>query len=264
MGVALYHRPRAEDVTLDDLTVASLLVNGNKAKCIEVTGTASSAQIYLGGTARLASGEQALYLNFPLETVATNGIWITLKSTIVTGDLTGIRSRVYGNAASAGASVRGGYFESKMAAASKYAAMLEGSLSVADYSAGTATTISGDVRGSTSFISNGTGLSCANLYGHLIHIQTLSDETVTTNDVGLRICNEAVNGAGRQMDSAIQLAQTNVSASAFGYGIDMAGIVGKVATADIRLNYGETIKNTTDGLVEISDEGLDFGFEVLG
>ena len=39
---------------------------------------------------------------------------------------------------------------------------------------------------------------------------------------------------------------------AFDYGIDFTGIVGEIATAEIKLSNGETIKNTTDGVVEVS------------
>jgi len=195
------------------------------------------------GVASLSTNSQAVLVSFPSETVAANGIWITLKSTVTSGDLTGIRSRVYGNAASSGANVRGGYFEAKMAAASKYVAMLEGSISHADYSAGSIT-VSGDVRGLTSHISQGSGLNAANLYGLLVSIQTRGDETITSNDVGIYIKNEAVGGAGRQMDAAVLIGDVNVSASAFTYGIDLYGA--SIATADIRFANGETIIGLDD------------------
>ena len=66
--------------------------------------------------------------------------------------------------------------------------------------------------------------------------------------------NEAVGGNGQVLDAGIYLKQTNLSGgnNAFTYGIDLSGAAGKIATADIRLGYGETIKNTTDGYVTIS------------
>lgn len=225
----------------EKITVSKKLeLSASLARHIEITGAATSAQLYIGGSAILANGEQAIYVNCPSETVATNAIWLTLKSTVTSGDLTGIRSRVYGNAASAGANVRGGYFEAKMAAASKYAAMLEGALFHADYSAGS-TVISGDVRGFTSHISQGDGLTAANLYGGLVNIQTRGNETITSNDVGLMIRNEAVGGNGRTMDSAIKVTDLNMGGGTdgFTYGIDLNGV--GITTADIRFSDGQTI-----------------------
>lgn len=228
-----------------------LILSGTVAKALDITATSSTAQIYIGGSGILASGEQAIYVNTPTETVATNAAWFTLGSTVTSGDLTGLRSRVTGNAASSGANVRGAYLEAK-AGASKYAAMLEGSLSHADYSAGSVT-VSGDVRGSATHISQGSGLNAANLYGHLITIQTRGDEVITTNDFGIMINNEAVGGNGRQMDAGIYLKSTNVSTPyGFAYGVDLAGAAGEIATADIRLSNGETISNITDGKIILS------------
>ena len=226
-----------------------LMVSGD----FEVTGTtfldgildispaaAADYHLRIAGTDILNSGEQAIYINTPLETIAANGIWITLGSRVSSGDLTGIRSRVTGNATSAGANVRGGYFEATMAAVSKYAAMLEGALFHADYSAGSVT-VSGDVRGFTAHISQGTGLNAANLYGGLINIQTRGNETITSDDVGLMIRNEAVGGTGRQMDAAIKIAEASMGGGTkgFGYGIDLTGAT--YGTADVRLTSGGKI-----------------------
>ena len=231
---ATQHTLNAED---------DLMVSGD----FEVTGTtfldgildispaaAADYHLRIAGTDILNSGGQAIYINTPLETLATNGIWITLGSRVSSGDLTGIRSRATGNATSAGANVRGGYFEATMAAVSKYAAMLEGALFHADYSAGSVT-VSGDVRGFTAHISQGTGLNAANLYGGLINIQTRGNETITSDDVGLMIRNEAVGGNGRQMDAAILIAEASMGGGTkgFGYGIDMNDVV--IATAALRL-----------------------------
>jgi len=194
-----------------------LMVTGD----LEVTGTtfldgtldmtpsaAANYHIRISGTDILNTNEQAIYINTPLETMATNSIWITLGSRVISGDLTGIRSRVTGNATSAGANVRGAYLEAK-SGAGKYAAQLEGALIHADYSAGGAT-VSGDVRGLTVQISQGSGLNAANLYGILLNMQTRSDETITTEDIGLLIRNEAVGGNGRTMDAAIEIAGLNM------------------------------------------------------
>ena len=225
---------------------------------LEVTGTtfldgilditpsaASNYPLRISGTAILNSGEQAIYINTPSETVATNGIWITLGSTVTSGDLSGIRSRVTGNAASAGANVRGAYLEAKVGA-SKFAAMLEGALFHADYSAGSAT-ISGDVRGFTAHISQGSGLNAANLYGGLINIQTRGDETITTDDVGLMIRNEAVGGNGRTMDAAIKIAELNMGGGTIPFAVDITFQNGATVYDDgTNLTFaGSTVKLTS-------------------
>lgn len=210
-------------------------------------------KIEVGGTAFLAADGAAIYVNCQSETVAGNGMWISLKSTITSGDLTGVRSRVYGNAASAGANVRGGYFEAKMAANGKKAAMLEGILGHADYSAGSIT-VSGDVRGFTAHISQGAGLNAANLYGGLISIQTRGTENITSDDVGLMIRNEAVGGNGRTMDSAIRIVDLNMGGGtkSFTYGIDLYGL--EIGTADIYLSSGGLIGGAS-GHLQIDSSG---------
>lgn len=181
------------------------------------------------------------------ETTAANAAWIDFRSTVTSGDLTGIRSRVYSNAASAGPNVRGGYLEAKMGAASKFAAMLEGALLHADYSAGSAT-ISGDVRGFTAHISQGAGLNAANLFGGLINIQTRGDETITTDDIGLMIRNEAVGGSGRTMDAGLKITDLNMGGgtNGFTYGIDLNGV--GITTADIRFSGGQVIASSATAL----------------
>ncbi len=229
-------------IAVTGTATTGILVSGACTDGIKVSGACTSAQIECSGTAVLASGEQAIYVNHPAETTATNGIWITLKSTVASGDLTGIRSRCYGNAASAGANVRGGYLEAKMAAGSKYAAMLEGTLSHADYSQGSIT-VSGDVRGLTAHISQGASLNAANLYGILVSIQTRGDETITTNDAGIMIKNEAVGGAGRQMGSYILLdaAIMGGGTKGAGYAIDGGTATDLLATGFLRLPDDGTI-----------------------
>ena len=248
---ATQHTLNAED---------DLMVSGD----FEVTGTtfldgildispaaAADYHLRIAGTDILNSNEQAIYINTPLETLATNGIWITLGSRVTSGDLTGIRSRVTGNATSSGANVRGAYLEAK-GGASKFAAMLEGALFHADYSAGSVT-VSGDVRGFTAHISQGTGLNAANLYGGLINIQTRGNETITSDDVGLMIRNEAVGGNGRQMDAAILIAEASMGGGTkgFGYGIDLTGA--SYGTADIRLTSGGKIASA--GAINIIPNG---------
>lgn len=221
------------------------------------SSSAVASHLVIAGTAKINSGEQAIYVNFPSETAANNGIWITLGSTVTSGDLTGIRSRVTGNATSAGATVRGAYLEAKVGA-SKYAAQLEGALIHADYSAGGAT-VSGDVRGLTVHISQGASLSAANLYGVLINVQTLGTETITTDDVGLLIRNEAVGGNGRTMDAALKITDLNMGGiNGFYIGIDFTGIT--CTTAEIDLDFGKIIFDQ-DGDTDIhcdTDDELDF------
>ena len=209
-----------------DFTFATDTLTVTKIAATTFTGlltigllAAANSHLLISGTAKLNTNEQALYINFPSETVATNGIWITLGSTVTSGDLTGIRSRVTGNATSAGANVRGAYLEAKVGAG-KYAAMLEGALIHADYHLGNAT-ISGDVRGLTVQISTGASLTAANLYGILLNIQTRGSESGLSDDVGLLIRNEAVGGNGRMMDSGLTLAGLNLGGSIRAFAVDI-------------------------------------------
>ena len=216
---------KVEGGTIAAITITSLTLGSVDG--FTVTGAidispaaAADYHLRIAGSDMLNANEQAIYVNFPLETFAANGIWITLGSRVTSGDLTGIRSRVTGNAASSGANVRGAYLEAKVGSGGKFAAQLEGALIHADYSAGSAT-ISGDVRGLTVQISQGTGLTAANLYGILLNIQTRGNEAITTDDVGLLIRNEAVGGNGRQMDSAIKIAGLNMGGGVIPFLVDI-------------------------------------------
>ncbi len=93
----------------------------------------------------------------------------------------------------------------------------------------------------------------------ILHVRTHTRNASTEGYIsgtsyGIYIENEAVGGNGQVLDAGIYLKQTNISGGnkAFTYGIDFTGAQNYISTADIRLQYGETIKNTTDGLVEIS------------
>lgn len=239
-----------------DLTFSGDTLTATKIAATTFTGfvtidlsAAVASHLLLNGTAKINSGEQAIYVNFPSETAAVNGVWVTLGSTVTSGDLTGIRSRVTGNAASSGANVRGAYLEGKVGA-NLYAAQLEGALIHADYSAGGAT-ISGDVRGLTVHISQGSGLNAANLYGILLSMQTRGGETISSDDIGLLIRNEAVGGSGRTMGAAIKIAELNMGAGVNGFTDDI--VFHK--TSHIRDEVGYLTIYGTAGYVRIGDAG---------
>jgi len=143
--------------------------------------------------------------------------------------------------------------------------MLEGALIHADYSAGSVT-VSGDVRGLTVHISQGASLSAANLYGILLNMQTRSDETITSDDVGLMIRNEAVGGNGRQMDSAIKIAGLNMGGGTIPFAVDITfqngttlyddGTSLTLAGANLVGNLGAV---TLNGTVTINGQAFDAG-----
>ena len=232
------------------LTSTALLINGTTAKGIEITGANTTAQLYIGGTNILANGEQAIYVNCPSEDGATNAIWLTLGSTVVTGDVTGARIKVTTNAttggdAASGQNVRGVYAQA-IAAASDDAGLLQGGLFVADVSAGSC--VAYNVHALCGHYSAGASAVIAgDLYVGYLRAQSRStnSRTVTGNDYLLALENEAVEGTGLKMDGAIRIFDTNVSGDAFTYGIDMNSAT---LTTDIRLSDAHTITDSATGV----------------
>ena len=202
------------------------------------------------------------------ESTALNAGWFQIGSTAVTGDLTGLRAvmqsdAVSGGDAASGLNVRGLYGQA-VVAAGDHAGLLQGVLGVADMSAGGATVYNVHAGGShySSGASNTIG---GDLYVHLMRSQTRStnSRSVVGHDVILGIENEAIEGTGMTIDSAIRIFGTNTGVDDFTYGIDLNDSV--IATADIRLSNGETIDNTTDGRITIGggDINIDTGKKYL-
>lgn len=73
---------------------------------------------------------------------------------------------------------------------------------------------------------------------------------------GIHIYNQQKGEAdGGTLHAAIYISNNlNPALDAYEYGLDMSGSAGDINTADIRLQNSETIKNTTDGVVEISGD----------
>lgn len=224
------------DVLDNVLTSAgALTLSSSTVQAILISGAATSAQIKISGTAILASGEQAIYINCAAETVATNGIWITLKSTVVSGDLSGVRSKVTSNSANTGANPRAFYGQA-IVGASKFAGVVEGLLGVADLSAGT--TDSDHICGVRGHISTGAGLTC-NTSFYAVHgrAQTRGDESISGTDELICAENEAVGGNGRQMNAFFTAKVTNLSGGIKGaaYLLDGGTSTSLLATAVMRV-----------------------------
>ncbi len=194
-----------------------ILVSGAGTDGIKVTGACTSAQIEVSGTAILASGEQAIYVNCAAETAATNGVWVTLKSSVTSGDLSAGRFKASTlRGTSGGPNVRGMYAQALSDTASKYAAILQGGLFVASY-VGASTTAT-DIYGVTGFISQGSGLTCSgNLAAVQAHLQTRGDESIGVH-TGVLITNEGVGGNGLALaEGAIYITETSLGGSVVGY-----------------------------------------------
>lgn len=184
---------------------------------VKITTSATVSQIEVSGTAILTAGEQAIYVNCPAETVATNGIWVTLKSDVITGDVTGVRVIAESlRETSGGPNVRGVYGQARCKTASKYAALLQGGLFVADYNGGSATVT--NIYGVTGFISQGSGLTTSgNVAAVQAHLQTRSDETIGVH-TGVLIHNEAVGGNGLCLsEGAIYITESSLGGSVKGF-----------------------------------------------
>ena len=100
--------------------------------------------------------------------------------------------------------------------------------------------------------SEGTPTSIGNMYG--IYIRNKSTVAVTTDNYSITIDNEKM-GSGIVQDAAIQIKTTTWGAgvTAWTYGIDM-NQTGAFGTADIRFMNGETMDNTTDGIINFGAE----------
>ena len=184
------------------------------------------------------------------ESTALNAGWFQIGSTAVTGDLTGLRAvmqsdAVSGGDAASGLNVRGLYGQA-VVAAGDHAGLLQGVLGVADMSAGGATVYNVHAGGShySSGASNTIG---GDLYVHLMRSQTRStnSRSVVGHDVILGIENEAIEGTGMTIDSAIRIFGTNTGVDDFTYGIDLDDAV---LTTDMRLSYAHTIIDSATGI----------------
>lgn len=165
---------------------------------------------------------RALDATLSSTTDSIKAIYVEATSAKTSSSTEGIRAEAIGNAASGTANIRGGNFKANMNA-SKVAGLIEGVLAHASVANGTIVGSSTTVKGLGAFVSSGAGLDIQHLYGATVLVQTRGDETISGNHVGLRIENEAVGGAGKEMGSAIQIVDTNVSADAFTVLIDASG-----------------------------------------
>ncbi len=191
-------------------------------------------------------------------------IWHTVGSTAVTGDITGLRTIVTSSAASGGDAPTGqatrAIYAQVVVAASKHVGLLQAGLFTASGAAGSVTAY--DIHVLCAHYSSGAStIIGGDFYVGYLRAQTRSTNAraVTGHDVLLALENEAIEGAGATMDSAIRIFDTNVAGSGFTYGIDMSDAV--IATADMLLSQGETIKNTTDGRIDFggADVNIDTG-----
>lgn len=230
-----------------DTAIATAIDIGNSFTGSQITLTGSSATdhaLEIDGV----YGAALIYTHTSSATADTM-LWGDMASTATTGDFNGLRPRLTCNAASGGLNARAVYGE-VIVGASKYAALAQGVLAHASYAAGSCHIT--DVCPLGSHISQGASLTATNLYGFRSTVQTRGDENISGNDYVMRLENEAVGGNGRQMDGGIQLVNTNMSGGVYGftYGLDLSGA--DISTADIILQNGETIKNTTDGIITLT------------
>lgn len=231
-----------------DTAIATAIDIGNSFTGSQITLTGSSATDHAIEIDGVYSA--ALIYTHTSSATADTLLWGDMASTATSGDFNGLRPRLTCNAASAdGLNARSVYGE-VIVGASKYAALAQGVLAHVSYAAGSCTIT--DICALGAHISQGASLTATNLYGIRGTVQTRGNENISGNDYVMRLENEAVGGNGRQMDGAIQVVNTNMGGgtSGFGYGLDLSGA--DIATADIILQNGETIKNTTDGTITVS------------
>lgn len=191
------------------------------------------------------SGLWTLFHGTVSAATAVKGIYLEVTSTKTSSSTEGIRAEGIGNAGSGSATIRGGHFKANLLAGKK-ASMLEGVLAHASVAEGTLTGIT-NVKGLGAFVSSGAGVNVTNLYGITVLVQTRGDETIGTDHVLLQLKNEAVGGAGKKMDSFIQLVGHNLSGvNAADYVIDGGTTKNIMTTAFARLPDDGTVCHDTD------------------
>lgn len=198
----------------DDSAMAgtSTFTNG-----VHVTAPCTSAQFKVSGTAVIASGEQAIYVNCPNETAAVNGVWVTLDSTVTSGDMSGGRFKTTTlRGTSGGPTIRSVRGQALSDTSDKFAALLCGGQFEASYQG--ATTTATNIYGVNAHISQGSGLQCSGtLAGVNVNIQTRSDETIGVH-TGIYIRNEGVSGNGLALaQGAIYITVASLGGSVVGY-----------------------------------------------
>lgn len=155
--------------------------------------------------------------------------YLAVKSTSESGGVYGIRVNVESDATSIGGSFYGGRFNVDVNA-DKSATNIYGIAAEIHLNSGITVTKAKAISAFVSVGSLTTGVT--NRYGITVCVQTSGNETITTDDVLLRVENEAVGGAGKMMDSAIQIVSTNVTGDAFAQLIDASTAKLEVHTTD--------------------------------
>ncbi len=226
--------------------------------------TDSSAQVrriynaLLRGTTTMGTGTgDVLTLNGPLTSnqsysAAQTVFYLRSSLTATSGTHNNLRARAQNQATSASTSdIRGVYAQATTSAG------LFGGSSTAIYAnaiaKGTSTTT--NLRGILiDTESEGTPTLITNMWG--LYIRNKSTVAITTDNYSITIDNEKM-GSGIVQDAGIQLKTTTWGSgvTAWTYGIDM-NQTGAFGTADIRFSNGETLSNTSDGVLNAS--GADF------
>ncbi|GAF81025.1 unnamed protein product, partial [marine sediment metagenome] len=251
----------AETVTLTDNENAS-----EEDEILFAAGAAGSGDIGVEGdgdftynpsTGTVTATKYKVYRTS--ETTALNAGWWEIKTTATTGDLTGLRTVMISDAPSGDLNVRGVYGQA-VVEAGKYAGILAGGLFTASNVGGTGDIDNVYVLGAH-YSSGAETIVSGDFYLGYLKSQTRETDprTVGGHDVLLGLENEAIEGTGMTMDSAIRIFGTNTGVDDFTHGIDFSDA--EITTAEILLSNSETIDNTTDGRVTIGggDLNIDTG-----
>ena len=210
---------------------------------IEITGACTDSAIKIVGTAMIASGEQAIYVSCPSETAAVNAVWLTVRSTVTSGDLGGVRAHIRSNAASGGSNIRALRGEAEVGA-SKYAAYACGVLAEVDVSAGSCDVDT--IEPLCVQFSEGASLTATNFAGIKLNIQTLGTESFGGYDAGIYLVNEGHNGAGRTIADGILIAESaHSAATAFTNAIQVSAVCTSILTVSGTASYFADFDNAT-------------------
>ncbi|GAG63230.1 unnamed protein product, partial [marine sediment metagenome] len=91
-----------------------------------------------------------------------------------------------------------------------------------------------------------------------LYMRLVTDTDLPANSWGIHLYNQQKAEAdGGTITSAIYVSDNlNPALDAWEYGLDLSGSAAGINTADIRLQHGETIKNTTDGRIDVDAQML--------
>lgn len=206
-------------------------------------------------TSITAGGDTSIY-GYALQTTAA-----------LTGDIIGVHGNARLGIGSGSGNVIGGYFQAGTGAPDSpgwaagvvrgvYAEVVNKTPTAASVTIANARGVEVNMDLDQGTSGHTTTITTACMFYGNYNAPTSGTYTTITNGYGAYLVNEAVGGTGQMLDAALYVTDASMSGGIKGwaYGIDFSGIgaaSGSFGTADIRLANGETIDNSTNGIISM-------------